>query len=75
METDESCDQYVRFAVLMIIHWEKHCEALLGVFIIMLLPFILKTLLNIHYMPGKVLGRKDKKMNKIWSVREVHKQL
>ena len=72
---DESSDQYMRFAVLIITLLEKHCETLLGVFIIMLPPFILKTLLNIHYVPGKVPGMKDKKMNKIWSVREVHKQL
>lgn len=42
---------------------KKHCEALLGVFTIALSPFILKTLLNIHQVPGKVLCMLNKKMN------------
>lgn len=47
-DRDVLCDQYMRFEIPIMILWEKHCEALLGVFIIALSPFILKTLLNIH---------------------------
>ena len=74
-DRNELCDQYTRFEVPIIILLEKRCEALLGVFIIILSPFILKTLLNTHYVPGKVLGMVDKKMNQMWPVRQVHKQL
>ena len=67
---DELCYRYVKFVIPIIIPLEKHCEALLGVFVIVLSPFVLQTLLNTNYVPGKVLGTEDKKISKVWPGRQ-----